>query len=83
MSVRSDNPGLAVAVRFAFRELRGGLRGFGIFLACIVLGVAAIAGVNSVARGMTDGIGREGRAILGGDFSDSLIQRQASPAERD
>jgi putative ABC transport system permease protein len=42
--------------RFAMREIRGGLRGFGIFIACIALGVAAIAGVGSVARGMTDGI---------------------------
>ncbi len=75
-------PGLAVAGRFAFRELRGGLRGFGIFLACIILGVATIAGVGSLARGMTDGIAREGRAILGGDLSLTLVQRQADSAER-
>ncbi|HMN87112.1 MAG TPA: ABC transporter permease [Bauldia sp.] len=73
---------LSLAVRFAVRELRGGLRGFGVFLACIVLGVAAIAGVGSVARGMTEGIAREGRAILGGDIAVSLIQREASAAER-
>jgi putative ABC transport system permease protein len=76
------HPGLAVAIRFALRELRGGLGGFGIFIACIVLGVATIAGVGSVARGMTDGIAREGRAILGGDFALSLVQRQANPDER-
>ena len=40
---------LPLAFRFARRELRGGLAGFGIFLACIALGVAAIAGVGSVA----------------------------------
>ena len=51
----------SLAFRFAVRELRGGLRGFGIFLACIVLGVATIAGVGSVARGLTDGIAREGQ----------------------
>ena len=38
----------SLVLRLAFRELRGGLRGFGIFLACIALGVAAIAGVGSV-----------------------------------
>ncbi|MCP4385134.1 MAG: ABC transporter permease [Hyphomicrobiales bacterium] len=73
--------GLGLAVRFAMRELRGGLGGFGIFLACIILGVAAIAGVGSVARGMTDGLAREGQAILGGDLSVRLLQRQASDEE--
>jgi putative ABC transport system permease protein len=72
----------ATAVRFAFRELRGGLRGFGVFLACIVLGVAAIASVGSVARGMTEGIAREGRALLGGDISVELVHRRTDPAER-
>ena len=73
---------MRIAARFALRELRGGLRGFGIFLACIVLGVATIAGVASVARGMTEGIAREGRSILGGDIAVRLLQRQANPAER-
>ena len=72
----------ALILRFALRELRGGLRGFGVFIACIALGVAAIAGVASVARGMTEGIAREGQAILGGDIGFTLAQRQAAPAER-
>src|SRR6266404_1047238 len=41
---------LKLAVRFSLREMRGGLSGFLIFLACIALGVAAIGGVNSVAQ---------------------------------
>ena len=36
-------------LRYALRELRGGLRGFYVFIACIALGVMAIAGVGSVA----------------------------------
>ncbi len=36
-------PGLSLAWRFALRELRGGMKGFYIFLACIALGVGAIA----------------------------------------
>ena len=39
----------ALALRFAARELRGGLRGFYVFIACIALGVMAIAGIGSVA----------------------------------
>lgn len=73
---------LPLLLRLAFRELRGGLRGFGIFLACIALGVAAIASVSSLSRSLTEGISREGRRILGGDMAFSLIQREASAPER-
>ena len=55
-------------LRFALRELRGGLRGFYVFIACIALGVMAIAGVGSVAASLADGLAREGRVILGGDL---------------
>ncbi|MBI5111885.1 MAG: FtsX-like permease family protein [Rhodovulum sp.] len=68
--------------RLALRDLRGGLRGFGVFIACMALGVMTIAGVASVSRSLTDGIGRQGRAILGGDLSFTLVQREASEAER-
>jgi putative ABC transport system permease protein len=64
------------------RELRGGLSGFMVFLACIAIGVAAIAGVASISRSLTDGLGREGRRILGGDMTYSLINRSATPSER-
>jgi putative ABC transport system permease protein len=70
------------ALRFALREMRGGLRGFYVFIACVALGVMAIAGVGSFARSLTDGLAREGRAILGGDLAFSLIHREASAAER-
>lgn len=75
--------GARLALRLALRELRGGLRGFYIFIACIALGVAAISGVNSVARSITGGIAEQGQAILGGDFSLSLVQQQLSEEQRD
>jgi putative ABC transport system permease protein len=75
-------PSRGLSVRLALRELRGGVRGFGVFIACIALGVAAIAGVGSSARALVDGLAREGRAILGGDLAFNLIQREATPAER-
>ncbi len=71
----------AIAFRLALRELRGGLSGFYVFVACIALGVAAIAGVNSVSRALTDGISSQGRVILGGDVAFSFVQREASPEE--
>ncbi len=70
-----------LVLRLALRELRGGLRGFGIFLACIALGVAAIAGVSSLSRSLTEGLSSEGRRILGGDLAFSLLQREASDRE--
>ncbi|MEJ5901065.1 ABC transporter permease [Ochrobactrum teleogrylli] len=72
----------SLALRFALREMRGGLAGFYIFLACIALGVAAIGGVNSVARSVSTGIASEGQSILGGDVSFALNQREATAEER-
>ncbi|MGL4490639.1 MAG: ABC transporter permease [Rhizobiaceae bacterium] len=72
---------LPLAFRFALRELRGGLMGFRVFIACIALGVAAIGAVNSVAGGIAASIEREGRSILGGDIGLELVQREASPDE--
>ena len=67
--------------RFALRDLRGGLAGLRIFCLCIALGVAAIVGVESLAEALDSGLGLQGRAILGGDASFSLIHRRLSPAE--
>src|SRR3954454_12797331 len=75
-------PGLPLVLRLALRELRGGLKGFGVFLGCIALGVAAIAGVSSISRSLTEGLTREGRKILGGDMTFSLIHREMDPAQR-
>jgi len=71
----------SLALRYALRELRGGLRGFYVFIACIALGVMAIAGVGSVAASLGEGLAREGRTLLGGDAAFSLIQREAKPDE--
>ncbi len=73
---------LSVAARFAARELRGGLRGFRIFLACLALGVAAIAAVGTVRAGIQAGLDREGAALLGGDAEVELTYRFAREDER-
>ncbi|WP_298259612.1 FtsX-like permease family protein [Bradyrhizobium sp.] len=71
----------SIPLRYALRELRGGLRGFYVFIACIALGVMTISGVGSVAASLADGLAREGRTLLGGDAAFSLIQREAKPDE--
>jgi len=75
-------PGRWLPLRFALRELRGGLHGFYVFIVCIALGSMAIAGVGSLAASLADGLAREGRVILGGDLAFTLIQREAAPNER-
>jgi len=57
-----------IALRFARRELRTGVRGLRIVLACLALGVAAIAAVGSLRAGIEQGLATEGRRILGGDL---------------
>ncbi len=70
-------------LRFALRELRGGIRGFYVFVGCITLGVMAISGIGSIAESLTGGLAREGRTILGGDVAFSLSQREVTAPERD
>ncbi|WP_299402183.1 FtsX-like permease family protein [uncultured Roseobacter sp.] len=74
---------LRIASKFARRELRGGLRGFRIFLACLALGVAAIAAVGSVRSSIEAGLEREGAALLGGDAEMDFTYRFATEEERD
>ena len=73
---------LPLALRFALRDLLGDPRGFGVFIACIVIGVAAISGVNGLSRALSQGLAKEGRTILGGDISFNLSHRELEPQER-
>ena len=72
---------LPLVLRIAFRDLRLGWSGFAIFVACIALGVAAIAGIGSLASALETGLARQGQAILGGDVSLSLVHREATPEQ--
>lgn len=67
---------------FATRELRSGLRGFGIFLACLALGIAAIAAVGSTRTAILKGLERDGAALLGGDAELQFTYRFATADER-
>ncbi|MEM7631418.1 MAG: FtsX-like permease family protein [Pseudomonadota bacterium] len=73
---------ITTSARFAARELRGGLRGFRIFLACLALGVAAIAAVGSVRAAIEAGLEREGAALLGGEAELDFTYRFATEDER-
>ncbi|MBL6927902.1 MAG: ABC transporter permease [Rhodospirillales bacterium] len=77
--------GFGLAVRLARRELRGGLksgfRGFRIFIACLALGVAAIAGVGSISESVVAGLRADARTLLGGDV-ELRLQHRAADAEQ-
>ncbi|WP_102225623.1 ABC transporter permease [Acidimangrovimonas sediminis] len=73
---------MRLAARLARRELRGGLRGFRVFLACLALGVAAIAGVGMVRSAIEAGLTGQGAVLLGGDAQMEFTYRFANDTER-
>jgi len=65
-----------LVLRLARRELRGGVRGFGVFLTCLALGVAMVTAVGVFSAAVDDGLARDARRLLGGDvqFSRTYVQ---------
>ena len=53
--------------RMAWRETRGAWRHVVLFVTCIALGVAALVGVGTFATNLERTLGREARALMGGD----------------
>ncbi len=74
---------LPQAWRIARRELRSGLHGFGVFLACLFLGVFAISAVGSFSAAARSGLLADARALLGGDLEVRLNHRELTAAQRD
>ena len=69
---------IAVPLRWAFRDLRGGIKHFKIFLACLVLGVGTIAGIGSISSSIFAGLAAESKSLLGGDIAIRLAHRPAT-----
>jgi len=78
-----DPGGWPLALKFARRELRGGIKGFRLFLLCLALGVAIIAAVGSVTASALGGLERDAKALLGGDLEFRLLYRPIDPAQQD
>lgn len=85
MTGTASGPTFAAAFRFALRALRGtfrrSLRGFGIFVTCLALGVAAIAGVAALGRAFDASLAARGDLILGGDLAFSVNHRPIGAPE--
>ena len=69
---------VSLPLRLALRDLRGGISSFKIFLSCLVLGVAAIAGIGSISSSIIAGLAADGRRLLGGDIAIKIAHRPAS-----
>lgn len=72
---------MSLAFRLARREMRSGLGGFRLFIACLALGVGAIAAILSFSRAVEEGLRADAREILGGDVAISLLYREATPEQ--
>lgn len=72
---------LPLPVRLALRELRAGLGGFYVFMACVALGVAVIAGVGALSDALRAGFENQGERILGGDVTLARTHKRAEPSE--
>uniref|UniRef100_UPI0028AE7E7D ABC transporter permease n=1 Tax=Sandarakinorhabdus sp. TaxID=1916663 RepID=UPI0028AE7E7D len=64
------------------RELRGGLAGLRILAVCLVLGVAALAGVGSLASAINAGLAERGQFLMGGDVALRVSGRNPTPEQR-
>ena len=75
------SPGdLPLAVKLARRELRSGLRGFGVFLTCLFLGVFAVSAIGSFTESAKSGLLADAGALLGGDLEIRLAHRELPQA---
>jgi putative ABC transport system permease protein len=73
---------LPLMLSIAARELRAGLSGFRIFIACVALGVMVITGVGAVSDALRAGFEAQGEAILGGDLTLARTHVRADEEER-
>jgi len=71
---------LTLALKFARRELRGGLKGFRILMACLALGVAAIAASGSLKAAFHTALKEDSRKLLGGDLD---LRQSYRPVDAD
>ena len=72
-----------ISAKFARRELRGGITGFRILLACLTLGVAAITAVSTIKIAIETGLTEQGATLRGGQAEAEFTYRFATAEERD
>ena len=73
---------LPTVLMLALRELRSGIGGFYVFVACVALGVAVISGVGALGDALRAGFESQGETLLGGDVTLARPHRRAEASER-
>jgi putative ABC transport system permease protein len=73
---------LPLVLTLALRELRNGVRGFYVFIACVALGVAAITAVGALADAMRASFEAQGEVLLGGDVTLARPHQPANSEQR-
>ncbi len=73
---------IKLAAKFASRDIRGGFKGFKVFIACLAIGVGSIALVGSMSQAIVVGLKNDGQKLLGGDISLRLAHRSISQTQR-
>ncbi|MDE2597228.1 MAG: FtsX-like permease family protein [Sphingomonadales bacterium] len=71
----------STAWRIARRDLSARFRGLRLLLACLFLGVGAIAAIGTLTGAIERELATRGRAILGGDIEVAVWQRGLNDAE--
>ncbi|PKP96176.1 MAG: ABC transporter permease, partial [Alphaproteobacteria bacterium HGW-Alphaproteobacteria-13] len=74
-------PPLSTLWRIARRDLAARIRGLRLLAVCLFLGVATLAAIGSLTRGITAELEARGQTILGGDIEFGLPQREATAEE--
>lgn len=72
-------PGLAWLFKMAWRDGRASSRKLTLFMASIVLGIAAVVSIQSFGDNLKDNIAQESKALMGADFK---IDSDDPPNER-
>ena len=72
---------LKFPILMAIRELRSGVSGFRIFLACLILGVGTISAIGTVKSGIEIAISEKGSELLGGNAEAEFTYRLATTEE--
>ena len=67
--------------RIARRELSARFRGLRLLIACLFLGVGALAAIGSLTGAIQQGLASRGRTILGGDVEAEVWQRGLTTQE--
>ena len=73
--------GFWAAIRVGIQDMRGGMRRFGLLIACLAVGTALIAGVSSVGASLKQVIARDAAVLIGGDLELSRADRAATDEE--